>query len=98
MRMRGRRRTATAALLGLAVLGSACGDEGGELRDATARRRAELAGRDSSSDSVVITPADTATGDARLPAFAGDSVRRATPARADSVRPDSAPRLADAGW
>lgn len=74
------RRMGTMLLAALAL--GACGDEGGELRDVTARRRAEL-------DTAGANGADTALG---IPAFAGDTTprTRADSAKADSSRADSA--------
>jgi len=72
--------------MGMTVLAAlalaACGDKGGELRDATARRRAELA--DSAREAGGETDADTAT---RIPAFAGDTVPAAA---ADTGKTDTA--------
>lgn len=78
------RRIGAAAVAAL-WLAAGCGNEGGELKDATARRRAELAGRDTSG-----APLDTSSvaDTARLPAFAGDTPVRA-PLRVDSARKDS---------
>ena len=76
-----------AAMLAATAAAGACKDEGGELRDVTARRRAELAGRDTTRDRPADGGADTAT---RLPAFAGD-----TAARTAVVFPDSAAAPAD---
>jgi hypothetical protein len=70
-------------LAALALAG--CKDEGGELRDATARRRAELADSAREADGA----ADTAAADSssRLPVFAGDT----TPAAAaGTAKTDSA--------
>ncbi|HEX9936891.1 MAG TPA: hypothetical protein VGB15_07205 [Longimicrobium sp.] len=74
------RRMGTMLLAALAL--SACGDEGGELRDVTARRRAEL-------DTAGANGADTAPG---IPAFAGDTTPRAgaDSAKADTAKADSA--------
>jgi hypothetical protein len=88
--------TMTAALL--ACVAGACRDKGGELRDATARRRAELANRDTTRDRADDALADT---EARLPAFADDTVTRtAVVARPDSAPRDSAaaPPPAATGW
>jgi hypothetical protein len=75
---------------------AACRDEGGELRDVTARRRAELAGRDTSRDRPAEGDADTAT---RLPAFAGDTAARTALATPDSAAAaDTAKRAAPTGW
>jgi hypothetical protein len=76
---------------------AACGDEGGELRDVTARRRAELANRDTTKDRAPEGgDADTAT---RLPAFAGDTGARSAVAGPDSAAPaDTARRIAPTGW
>lgn len=58
----------------------ACGDEGGELREVTQRRRAEL--------DTMAADADTSS---RLPAFANDTTPRpgADSAKADSAKADS---------
>jgi hypothetical protein len=79
-----RRRIGGTALLALGL--AACGGEGGELRDATARRRAELASGDTSAAGSVIdtTQADTST---RLPVFTGGTP--VAPPRPDSVKKDS---------
>ncbi|MFL5541759.1 MAG: hypothetical protein ACJ8J0_22425 [Longimicrobiaceae bacterium] len=79
---------------------SACKDEGGELRDATERRRAEMANRDTTRDraSAFDPAADTAT---RLPAFTGDTALRAPAAARDTPAPaaDTTRRAAAAaGW
>ena len=66
--MRGR---GIAVLLLAALAAGACGDQGGELREATQRRRAEL---DTTSTAFDTAAADTST---RLPAFVGDTVPRA---------------------
>ncbi len=70
---------------------AACGEQGGELRDATERRRAEAAGADS-------LDGDSAGGQAptgRVPAFVlADSAAPSTPAAAtpvDSARPATQP-------
>lgn len=87
-----------AAVAACVAAAGACGDQGGELRDATARRRAELANRDTTRDHASDAAADTAT---RLPAFAEDTVARTPVAtHADSAAKDSAatPRPAAAGW
>lgn len=70
-------------LLLVALAAGACGDEGGELREATQRRRAEL-------DTTTAAPGDAAADtSSRLPAFAGDTAPRpaADTAKADSARP-----------
>ena len=82
---------------------AACKDEGGELREVTARRQAEAANRGPDRDTVPAA-ADT---DTRLPAFVGDTPIAAAPAApapaaaADTVRKDSAvapPTAAPAGF
>jgi hypothetical protein len=83
-----------AALL-VATVAVACKDEGGELRDVTARRRAELANRDTTSDRPRDEAADTST---RLPAFAGDTAARTPVVARDSAAADTAKRAAPAGW
>jgi len=85
---------AMAAVLALA----ACRDEGGELREATERRRAEMANRDTTQDRDDDVAADTGT---RLPAFTGDTGTRAPAASSDTPAPapDSSRRAASAaGW
>ena len=79
------------------VSAAGCGDKGGELRDATARRRAELANRDTTRDRPGDAAADT---EARLPAFADDTAARTSVVpRRDSVAKDSAPPPpAATGW
>lgn len=98
MRARMRLKTAGWMVMAVAVLAAAaCKDEGGELRDATERRRAEMANRDTTHDHGDAA-ADTAT---RLPAFTGDTGVRAPVAAADSPAPaaDSSRRAAAAaGW
>ncbi|MBV9110754.1 MAG: hypothetical protein JO306_15185 [Gemmatimonadetes bacterium] len=89
--------------LAAALLSAACGDEGGELKDATARRRAEMANRDTTRGHADSTRGDSAY---TIPAFVGDTPVRA--AKTDSAaRPaaDSAkaatpakPAAADSGW
>jgi hypothetical protein len=78
------------------ALAAACGDQGGELKDVTERRRAELAGRDTSNGA-----AGGDTGYA-IPTFVGDTPAvsaAATPAQAktDSAAKDSARTPAAAG-
>lgn len=74
------------ALLVSTALVAACKDQGGELREATARRRAELANRDTTRDDAGDTGGpDTAY---TIPAFVGDTP--AIAARADSAAKDSA--------
>lgn len=76
--------TAKVGLMGLLLL-SACGEQGGELRDATERRRASAA--ETAGDSVEDgTAADT--GDGRIPAFVLNDSSPATaapPPVADTV-------------
>jgi len=68
-------------LLLAALAAGACGDQGGELREATRRRRAEL-------DTTSTAPGDAAgETSSRLPAFVGDTAPRA---RADTGKADSA--------
>ena len=83
------------ALAAATLSAAACKDEGGELRDVTARRRAELANRDTTRDRPQDEAADTST---RLPAFAGDTPVRASVAAKDSAAADTAKRAAPAGW
>jgi hypothetical protein len=86
--------TAVAALL--ATSAAACKDEGGELRDVTARRRAELANRDTTRDRVRDGDTDSTV---RLPAFAGDTAARTSIVTRDSAPADTAKRAAaPAGW
>lgn len=89
-----------ALVLGGALLLAACGDEGGELKEATARRRAEMAGRDTSRDHADSTRGDSAYA---IPAFVGDTPVRAVktdsaakPA-ADSAKP-AAPAAGGGEW
>jgi hypothetical protein len=84
------------SLLGLTLfaLAAGCADQGGELRDATQRRRAEGAGADSAAE---VTPPSADSGETRLPAFAGDTPRAAPPA-ADSSARDSARPAAGSAW
>ena len=82
------------------LVAAACKDEGGELRDATERRRAEMANRDTTKDrpSAFDPAGDTAT---RLPAFTGDTAVRTPAAAPDSAAPaaDTSRRAAAAaGW
>jgi hypothetical protein len=81
------------ALVVAATLTAACKDEGGELRDVTARRRAELANRDTTRDAADDT-AGPDTGYA-IPAFIGDTP--AVSARRDSAARDSAKAPAPSG-
>jgi hypothetical protein len=85
-------------LLAAVAFAAACGDEGGELKDATARRRAELANRDTARDAR----ADTAGPDTgySIPAFVSDTAAAAA-AKTDTTAKDSAKGAAaaqDAGW
>ncbi|HEV7590010.1 MAG TPA: hypothetical protein VGO40_17975 [Longimicrobium sp.] len=73
----------------------ACKDQGGELRDVTARRRAELANRDTTRDRPRDEAADTSR---RLPAFAGDTAARTPVVVRDSAATDTTRRIAPAGW
>lgn len=83
-----RRRMGTMVIATLAL--AACGSEGGELRDATARRRAELADSAHEADAGDSTAADTSS---RLPVFVGDTT---PPAAADTGKGDSAKAAAPA--
>jgi hypothetical protein len=83
------------ALAAATLSAAACKDEGGELRDVTARRRAELANRDTTRDRPQDESADTST---RLPAFAGDTPVRTAVAAPDSAAADTAKRAAPTGW
>jgi hypothetical protein len=75
-------------MLAAAALVAACGDQGGELREVTERRRAEHANRDTTRDAGADAFSDTST---RIPAFAGDTGARTTVITpADSARVDSA--------
>jgi hypothetical protein len=72
-----------------AMAAGACGDSGGELREVTQRRRAEL---DTTGDAAGTGAApDTSS---RLPAIARDTP---PPGRADSARGDTAKPAANAG-
>lgn len=86
-----------AILISSLVLAAACGDQGGELKDATDRRRAEMANRDTSKDG---TGAAGDTGYA-IPTFVGDTPAvpstPAKPAKADSAAKDSAKAPAPGG-
>lgn len=64
-----------------ALASAACGDQGGELKDVTARRRAEQLAADSANDSAAARPpADTGY---QIPAFADqDTAARTAPAAA----------------
>ena len=74
----------------------ACKDEGGELRDVTERRRAELANRDTTQDHAHGDDVDSTT---RLPAFTGDTAGRTAIAVPDSAAKDSAKGpAAPTGW
>jgi hypothetical protein len=81
-------------MMAMAAALAACGDQGGELRDATERRRAEAVGADSSQGD---SAAAQATG--RVPAFVlADSAAPATPSTpaatgvaVDTVRPGTPP-------
>jgi hypothetical protein len=80
----------------LSTVAAACKDEGGELRDATARRRAELANRDTTQDRAPEGDADSTT---RLPAFTGDTALRTAIPLPDSAAADTAAkRPAPTGW
>jgi hypothetical protein len=81
-------------MMGLLLLAAACGDQGGELRDATERRRAAAA--EAHDDSVQD---GTAPPDARIPAFVLNDSAPATAAPlatpADSTAAPAAPPAAD---
>jgi hypothetical protein len=81
--------TASRWLVGMMVVLAACGEQGGELRDATARRRAQAVG----DDSLAADSAGAAQGPAgRVPAFVlGDSAPPATPAPAGQAVDSAAP-------
>ncbi|HET7463499.1 MAG TPA: hypothetical protein VFJ82_19760 [Longimicrobium sp.] len=82
MHVRRMMRGSWSGMLLLAALAiGACKDDGGELREATRRRRAELDTTESASDTA---PGDTSS---RLPAFSDDTAPRA---RADTGKTDSA--------
>ena len=83
-----------AAML-VAAAAAACKDEGGELRDVTARRRAELADRDTTRDRIQDEAPDTST---RLPAFAGDTAARTPVVVKDSAAADTTKAAAPTGW
>jgi hypothetical protein len=93
-----RLKTAVWMVLAAAAVSAAagCKDEGGELRDVTARRRAELANRDTTRDRAPDGDADSTI---RLPAFAGDTAPRTPIPHADSAAAvDTTKRAAPAGW
>jgi hypothetical protein len=93
-----RLKTAGWTVLAAACLSAAaaCKDKGGELRDITARRRAELANRDTTQDRAPEGDADSAT---RLPAFTGDTALRTAIPLPDSAAADTAAkRPAPTGW
>lgn len=71
-----------------AMAAGACGDSGGELREVTQRRRAEL---DTTAGAVDPGAVDTSS---RLPAFARDTP---PPARGDTAKGDTAKTAASAG-
>src|SRR5215218_2777047 len=79
----------------VAAMVSACKDEGGELRDVTARRRAELANRDTTRDHATDGDADSTT---RLPAFAGDTAARTAVVTRDSAAADTPKAAAAPAW
>lgn len=72
-------------LLLAALAMGACGDQGGELREATRRRRAELDTTSTAFEAAVDTSS-------RLPAFSSDTPPRAPAdtAKADTAKADSA--------
>lgn len=84
----GGRRMGMMVLVALAM--AACKDEGGELREVTARRRGEL--DTTATDGEPGARADTST---RLPVFA-DTATAAAATRADSAKADSAKAAANA--
>lgn len=79
---------AGAMLISALSLAAACGDQGGELKDATDRRRAEMANGDTTKEG-----AERDTGYS-IPTFVGDtpavSAAAAAKAKTDSVAKDSA--------
>jgi hypothetical protein len=79
-----------ATLGALFMLLTACGGSGGELRDATERRRAETAGADTAAEA-----APTDTGEFRAPAFVDTTP--AAPAAAAPVDTTPAPAAAPIG-
>ncbi|HEV3051182.1 MAG TPA: hypothetical protein VGX50_12790, partial [Longimicrobium sp.] len=88
--------TARSRWMGMMLIAAlaACGEQGGELRDATERRRAATAGGDSLDGDALA--ADTGQAAGRVPAFVlGDSAPAATtpPAGAavDSAQPGTTP-------
>jgi len=84
MRTRMRLKTAGWAMAAAALLATAaCKDEGGELRDATERRRAEMANRDTTGDraSPFDAGADTGTRLQLLRDFAVAAVDQRRPER-----------------
>ncbi|HEX8904596.1 MAG TPA: hypothetical protein VF771_07125 [Longimicrobiaceae bacterium] len=83
----GVRRIAAGMMVAMATTFiAACRDEGGELKEVTERRRAEMANRDTSADSGSDT-AGPDTGYA-IPTFVGDTPKAA--ARADTAAKDTA--------
>jgi hypothetical protein len=94
MGMTGLGRSAAAALLAVLV---GCGDGGGELKEATDRRRAEAAARDSAGDSARARVGDD---DAyQVPAFAaGDTGAKADTGAAPAAQPDTQPATPPAEW
>jgi len=90
--MRGRRM---GMVLLAAVAIGACKDEGGELRDVTRRRQAEL---DTTQTDARDT--DSAADTARLRAFAGDTANAPAAVAADTAKADSAVAAATPppGW
>jgi len=85
-----------AILISTLVLAAACGDQGGELKDATDRRRAEMANRDTSKDGGAAGDTGYA-----IPTFVGDtptvSSTAAKPAKTESAAKDSAKAPAPGG-
>ncbi|HEU0055243.1 MAG TPA: hypothetical protein VFQ39_18780 [Longimicrobium sp.] len=81
------RRMAVALPMAAALL-AACGDEGGELREATERRRAQQALLDSTGDTTAVARTADDTG-YQVPAF--DQRDTAVRPPTDTAGPDSAP-------
>ncbi|HEX6746056.1 MAG TPA: hypothetical protein VF092_01990 [Longimicrobium sp.] len=82
-----------AMTIAAAMLAAACGDKGGELREATERRRAEVAIAESAGAAGAADTSAQDTGYA-LPAFVGDTAKAAA-ARADTAAKAAAP---DGEW
>lgn len=97
-------RIGRACGMGLVAMAlAACGGEGGELRDATERRRAAGVVEEPAAPAADPGAADADAAPERLPAFVLDEPAAAGPAAADTARPADPPRTAPAdepraGW